>query len=82
MHHARAGKPGGRHVTCEVCGTGVYPDDALGAVDGRVTHAECALVRWLGSHSRRSVANGNDERTPAAFDEWLEVFEPLLGRRS
>jgi len=27
-------------------------DDAVGLLGGRVAHAECALLRWLGSYER------------------------------
>lgn len=69
-------RPGRRNITCEVCGTRMDPDDPLGVVDGRAVHAECALVLWLGSHRRRSAANGDSERALASIDEWLELVEP------
>jgi hypothetical protein len=37
-----------RLASCPVCHGGVAPDDALGLIGGRVAHAECALVSWLG----------------------------------
>ena len=38
----------GRALSCPVCGARVRGDDALGVVEGRAAHAECALVLWLG----------------------------------
>jgi hypothetical protein len=36
-------------TACAICGTHVRRGDAIGLVAGRVTHAECALVHWLGA---------------------------------
>ena len=33
---------------CPVCGHPVLAGDAVGLVESRISHAECALVRWLG----------------------------------
>jgi hypothetical protein len=34
---------------CPVCLTSVQDEDAVGLVGDRVGHAECVLVRWIGS---------------------------------
>ena len=37
---------------CPVCHASVGQDDAVGLLGGRVAHAECALLRWLGSYEQ------------------------------
>jgi len=37
---------------CPVCHASVGRDDAVGLFGGRVAHAECALLRWLGSYEQ------------------------------
>jgi hypothetical protein len=36
-----------RSRRCAVCGLRVRRDDPLGLLDGRLVHAECAIVHWL-----------------------------------
>jgi hypothetical protein len=49
---ARARARGSRLRSCPACHASVGPDDAVGLLGGRVAHAECALLQWLGSYEQ------------------------------
>lgn len=55
-----------RAIRCDVCGMSVLPEDAIGLVNGRIAHAECALVRLLGPDLSVRLAEPAHIRTAAA----------------
>jgi len=73
----------GRPKRCPVCGTLVGVDDAVGIIDDRIAHAECALARWL--QADRSVtptgsrpADAGQGTRPPRADRQLPTFLATL----
>lgn len=78
-----------QYVACIICGTAVRPDDAIGLVAGSITHAECALLKWIGPSQpddTPDLHNAHDEMgaqpQPRTDAQWFALIQALLGRHS